>query len=167
MITTVAGNGSYGYSGDGGPATDASFSWPCGLCVDASGNLYIADQYNHRIRMVDGKTGIITTIAGKGSSGYTGDGGPATKAKLNYPTGVFVTIYGDVYIADMDNGRIRRVDGETGIITTVAGNGGHGYSGDGGPATSATLYYPPGVFTGTFYVSLPPSWGFTLVEKLY
>ena len=112
--------------------------------------LYIADEDNNRIRMVDMDTGIISTVAGTGVQGYSGDGGLATNANINDPNSVFVDTAGNIFIADEDNHRIRKVDGNTGIITTVAGNGGAGYSGDGGPATSANLYYPPGVFAGTF-----------------
>ena len=141
IITTVAGNGSAGYSGDGGPATSAQLSLPAGVAVDGSGNLYIADSGNNRIRKVSA-TGIITTVAGNGSPGYSGDGGPATSAQLNQPAGVAVDASGNLYIADSSNNRIRKVSA-TGIITTVAGNGFDGYSGDGGPATSAATQLAP------------------------
>jgi sugar lactone lactonase YvrE len=144
IITTVAGNGIRGFSGDGGPATSASLS-PIGVAVDATGNLFIADTGNHRIRRVDESTGIITTVAGNGIRGFSGDGGPATSASLNYPTGVAVDGSGNLFIADAANNRIRWVDASTGIITTVAGNGMPDYSGDGGPATSASLNGPSGV----------------------
>jgi uncharacterized protein (TIGR03437 family) len=143
IITTVAGNGTYGYSGDGGPATSAALYDPYGVAVDGAGNLYIADTGNERIRKVN-TAGIITTVAGKGTYGYSGDGGPATSAALYGPYGVAVDGAGNLYIADQGNNRIRMV-GLAGIITTVAGNGTHGYSGDGGPATSAELYAPEGV----------------------
>jgi len=155
-ITTVAGNGTLGYSGDGGPATSASLYYVWGVAVDGSGNIYIADAYNNRIRKVDAGTQTITTVAGNGSSGYSGDGGPATSAALNRPEGVAVDASGNIYIADRVNGCIRKVDAASGTITTVAGNGGVGYSGDGGPATSATLYYPPGVAldgSGNIYIA--------------
>jgi len=147
IITTVAGNGVSGFSGDGGPATAAQLSGPEGLSVDGAGNLYIADRYNHRIRRVDGVTGIITTVAGSGPSdqlggGFSGDGGPATAAKLNMPHDVVLDSAGNLYIADSVNNRTRRVDGATGMITTVAGNGVSGFSGDGGPATTAQLNFP-------------------------
>jgi sugar lactone lactonase YvrE len=145
IITTVAGNGTGGPSGDGGPATSASLVNPSGVAVDAAGNLLIADSYGNRIRRVDGTTGIITTVAGDGTFGFSGDGGPATSASLFYPASVAFDAAGNPLIADSDNNRIRRVDGTTGIITTVAGNGTVGFSGDGGPATGASLYFPAGV----------------------
>jgi uncharacterized protein (TIGR03437 family) len=140
IVTTVAGNGNWGFSGDGGPATSASFANPCGVAVDSAGNLYIADQYNNRIRKVFG--GIITTVAGGGNQGL-GDGGPATSASLNQPDGVVVDSAGNLYIADSYNRRVRKVSG--GTITTVAGNGSTGFAGDGGPATNASVYFPVGV----------------------
>jgi sugar lactone lactonase YvrE len=138
-VTTVAGNGTMGFSGDGGPATRASLDRPLGVAVDDAGNFFFADQLNHRIRRVDAVTGIITTVAGNGTPGYGGDGGPATSASLREPPGVAVDPAGNLFIADPVNHRIRRVDATTGIITTVAGNGISGFSGDGGPATSANL----------------------------
>jgi RHS repeat-associated protein len=141
IITTVAGNGDYGFSGDGGDATAASLYFPSGVAVDALGDLYIADTYNHRIRKVS--QGIITTVAGNGGLGFSGDGGDATAASLYYPSGVAVDASGDIYIADTWNHRIRKVS--QGIITTVAGNGDYGFSGDGGDATAASLYFPSGV----------------------
>jgi hypothetical protein len=137
IITTLAGNGESGYSGDGGPATEAKLSGPCGIAADLSGNIYIGDTFNNRIRKVD-TTGIITTVAGNGEYGYSGDGGPATEAKLSGPYGVAVDPSGNIYIGDTSNNRIRKVD-TTGIIATVAGNGEYGYSGDGGSATEAKL----------------------------
>ena len=106
------------------------------------GNIYIADMRNHRIRKVTVSTGIISTIAGTGTSSYSGDNGAATSATLNYPYGVGLDTAGNVYIADTHNHRIRKVTISTGIITTFAGTGTASYSGDNGPATSATLYYP-------------------------
>ena len=156
IISTVAGNGTTGLSGDGGPATEASLWNPHGVSVDASGNLYIADKSNSCIRRVDGATGIITTVAGIGTVGFSGDGGPATEARLNSPYGVLVDGPGNLLIADRSNHRIRRVDGATGIITTVAGNGTAGFSGDGGPATEASLWYPNKVsvdVSGSIYVA--------------
>ncbi|MBI6545863.1 MAG: hypothetical protein HY692_03655, partial [Cyanobacteria bacterium NC_groundwater_1444_Ag_S-0.65um_54_12] len=143
IITTVAGNGTYGYSGDGGPATSAQLGKPNSIAMDGGGNLYIADEYNNNIRKVD-TAGIITTVAGNGTLGYSGDGGLATSAQFYYIYGVAVDANGNLYIADWNNNRIRKVD-TAGIITTVAGNGTPGYSGDGGPATNAALNRPYGV----------------------
>jgi len=120
-ITTVVGTGTAGFSGDGGAATAAKINSPRGLFIDGAGNLYIADRLNHRIRKVDAD-GIITTVAGTGVQGFSGDGGPATAAQLNDPTGVAVDEAGNLYIADAENHRIRKVD-TGGIITTVAGTG--------------------------------------------
>ncbi len=140
IITTVAGNGTFGYSGDGGPATRASIANTRGVAVDASGNVFITDVYNNRIRKVDTK-GIITTAAGKGINGYSGDGGRATNASLSVPCGLAVDASGNLFIADQGNNRIREVS-TNGIITTVAGNGANGYYGNGIAATSAELNYP-------------------------
>jgi hypothetical protein len=142
-ITTVAGNGTAGFSGDGGPATSAPLAWPQGVAVDTSGNLYIADTENHRIRKV-APTGTITTVAGNGTPGFSGDGGPATQANLDRPYGLAVDGAGNLAIADSGNNRIRSVT-SAGVITTVAGNGTAGFSGDGGPATEAALYSPGSV----------------------
>jgi trimeric autotransporter adhesin len=142
IITTVVGNGSQGYSGDGGPATSAQLNQPYGVAEDSTGNLYIADRTNTRIRKVT-PAGIISTVAGDGSFGSSGDGGPATNARLYYPDGVAVDSTGNLYIADWGNNQIRKVT-PAGIISTVAGNGSRGYSGDGGPATSAQLLQPLG-----------------------
>jgi RHS repeat-associated protein len=140
VITTVAGTGTFGYSGDGGPAVNAQLRYPSGVAVDAAGNLYIADQTIQRIRKVDAN-GIITTVAGTGTYGFGGDGGLAINAKLSFPYGVTVDAVGNVYILDSNNYRIRKVD-TNGIITTVAGNGSRGYSGDGGPAVNAQIWDP-------------------------
>ena len=140
IITTVAGNGTAAYSGDGGAATNASLSYPSGVAVDAAGNLFIADRDNHCIRKVD-TNGIITTVAGNGAQGYSGDGAAATNASLSYPSAVAVDASGNLLIADTGNQRIRQVD-TNGLITTVAGNGTQGYSGDGGAATNASLNQP-------------------------
>ena len=143
IISTVAGNGTFGFSGDGGLATLAKLKEPTGLAVDLNGNLYIAELYGNRIRKVT-PNGIITTIAGTGTSGFSGDGGPAISAELYYPNAVAVDSIGNIYIADLDNERIRKVD-TLGIITTIAGNGISGYSGDGGPADTAELGFPWGI----------------------
>ena len=215
IISTVAGNGQWGFSGDGSPATEAQLYSPHGVFVDSTGDMYIADTVNNRIRKVDRATGIISTVAGNGPWGgfpeladlnstvagngpwdgfpeladldslistvagngpwdgfseltdlnslistvagngpwdgffgdgglATGDGGPATEAWLSRPRGVFVDSTGDIYIADTVNNRIRKVAVSTGIISTVAGNGQWGFSGDGGPATEARLSRPRG-----------------------
>jgi len=140
IITTVAGTGTAGYSGDGGVATNANLYLPNGVAVDSMGNLFIADTDNHRIRKVE-TNGVITTVAGTGTAGYSGDGGAATGAKLHYPSGVTVDGLGNLFIADTVNYRVRRVEAN-GIITTVAGTGTAGYSGDGGASTNAKLYLP-------------------------
>ena len=151
VITTIAGTGRRGYAGDGGPATEAQFNDADDLAVDGAGNVYVADSRNHRIRRID-THGVITTIAGTGERGYGGDGGPATDAQLS-ANDVAVDATGNVYVADSDNHRIRRIDTQ-GVITTIAGTGERGYGGDGGPATDAQLD-PSGVAadaTGNVYV---------------
>jgi len=146
IITTVAGNGTYGSgsSGDNGPAVDAQLLQPTGVTTDAAGNIYFAEFGNNRIRKVAASTGIITTVAGNGTQGYSGDNGPATSASLALPASVAVDQNGNLYIADSLNNRIRKVDGN-GVITSVAGNGVAGYAGDNGPASSAQLSLPRGV----------------------
>ncbi|HEX2232245.1 MAG TPA: hypothetical protein VHG69_02655, partial [Thermoleophilaceae bacterium] len=139
-VSTVAGTGSFGYSGDGGPGTSARLASPTDVVADAAGNVYIADFNNHRIRRVT-PGGVITTFAGTGSSGYTGDGGPALLARLDGPIGLTIDGAGNIYLADFNNHVIRRITA-AGIISTVAGNGSAGSSGDGGPATSARLDGP-------------------------
>jgi hypothetical protein len=153
-ITTVAGNGSNSFCGDGGPATQACLEYPMGLAVDAAGNLYIADVANNRVRRV-APDGTITTVAGNGTGGFCGDGGPATQACLYAPLGPFVDAAGNLYIADARNDRVRRVAPD-GTITTVAGNGTAGFCGDGGPATQACLEYPMGLAVdaaGNLYIA--------------
>jgi uncharacterized protein (TIGR03437 family) len=142
-ITTLAGNGTAGYSGDGGPAADAQLNFPEAIATDSAGNVYISDTGNGRVRKISAG-GVISSIAGNGSTGYSGDGGPATRAALNYPTGLALDAAGNLYIADSGNSRIRKVS-TTGVITTVAGSGILGYAGDGGPPASAALNYPNGV----------------------
>lgn len=162
IINTIAGNGSAGYSGDGGPATDAQLWLPSGVAVDALGNVYISDEWNNRIRKVN-TAGIITTIAGNGPTGYllggySGDGGLATAAAINFPVGITVTAGGDVIFADGGNHRVRKIN-TAGIITTVAGNGVSGYSGDGGLATLAQMQTPEGVAVdaaGVIYICDAP-----------
>jgi sugar lactone lactonase YvrE len=145
-ITTIAGTGSAGFSGDGGPALSARLDTPHGIAVDGAGNVYIADPPNHRIRKVD-TGGRITTVAGNGSSGYNGDGIPATSARLNSPKGVEIGPDGLLYIADNNNHRVRRVNAD-GTIRTVAGTGSSGFSGDGGAATAARLAEPRNIDFG-------------------
>lgn len=144
IITTVAGNGTFGYSGDGGPAIAAEWKQPGGIAVDAAGNIYIDDSGNNRIRKV--ANGVITTVAGNGTAGYAGDGGTATQAELNNPTGIAVDSSGNVYFADTGNSRVRKLVGT--IITSVAGNGTSGFNGDGGAANLAELS-PSGVAVDT------------------
>ncbi|MBX3163108.1 MAG: T9SS type A sorting domain-containing protein [Bacteroidetes bacterium] len=150
IITTIAGTGTGGFSGDGGLAISAELNYPSGVCIDATGNIYIADGYNNRIRKID-PNGIINTIAGSGAIGYgngsfSGDGGQATSATFNLPVNMVVDAIGNMFIADAENYRVRKVD-INGIISTVAGNGTAGYSGDGGQATSASLTYPIDITT--------------------
>jgi hypothetical protein len=140
-ITTVAGGDGIG---DTGPAVVAGLSTPSGVAVDTPGNVYIVDTYHHRIRRVDATSGVITTVAGSGTAGSNGDNGPATGAQLNTPTAVAIDAAGNLYIADTSNNRIRRID-TNGTITTIAGTGTPGYSGDNGPAANANLSYPQGV----------------------
>jgi RHS repeat-associated protein len=142
-ITTIAGNGSQSFTGDGGSATSASLNYPGGAAYDSQGNLYVADSFNDRIRRIS-TTGTITTVAGTGTFGFAGDGGPATSAQLASPLELAVAPDGSVYFADVDNHRVRRIATD-GTITTVAGSGTRGYGGDGGPATSALLAEPTGV----------------------
>src|SRR5262249_3762617 len=121
IITTIAGNGTIGYTGDGGPAINASFSDLYGLAVDRNGNIYICDEGNSVIRKVDA-AGIITTVAGNGTAGFSGDGGPATSASLNFPYAVLPDTNGNFYIGDFSNNRVRKVSANQ-IIRTFAGNG--------------------------------------------
>ncbi len=140
IITTIAGDGTHITGGDGLPATLAQIKDPLGLAVDKKGNIFISDGLSSVIRKID-TNGIINTIAGNGSIGYSGNGGPATDAQFNSPRGVCCDKNGNVYIADFANNSIRKVD-TAGIITTIAGNGIAGFRGDGGLATNAQLRYP-------------------------
>jgi hypothetical protein len=158
IITTVAGDGGEDFSGDGVAATNTSLSSPNGVAFDASGNWYIADSANERVRKVD-VNGTITTVAGNGNNAnagnYSGDGGAATNATLAYPFGVGLDLLGNLYVADAVNNRIRRVD-TNGIIATVAGNGTATFAGDNGAATNASLNYPEGVYLdglGNLYIA--------------
>ncbi len=144
-IYTVAGSGTLGYSGDGNLAVTAQLSYPHAIAVDNSGALYIADTYNDRIRKVN-PNGIITTIAGTGVSGFSGDGGPAVSAQVNYVLGIAVDQNNNIYISDNGNNRIRKIN-PAGIITTIAGTGIPNFSGDGGPANLAEINSPYGITT--------------------
>lgn len=140
VITTVAGTGNRGFSGDGGPALAADLSRPQSVVVDAQGNVYFSDSDNHEIRRVDSQ-GTITSFAGTGAVGYTGDGGPASAATMADPNGLVLDALGNLYFVDDELNLVRRV-GRDGIITTVAGTGEMGFSGDGGPASAAQLSTP-------------------------
>ena len=152
-ISTIAGNGTSGYSGDGGPATQASIASPQGVFADSVGNVYIADTFNCVIRMVD-TSGVIHTVAGNHTCGFSGDGGPATSAELLDPLAVVADGDGSLYIADTSNSRVRKLDA-SGVISTYAGNGSGGNAGNGGPATSAGIGAPSGLVLrqGSLYVS--------------
>ena len=141
-IQTVVGTGEEGYAGDGGPALDASIGEAYGCAFDTGGNLYICDGRTHTVRRIDKNTQVITTVAGTGEAGYSGDGGPATEATMNNLYSLTVDTNGDIYIVDRFNAVIRKVEAATGIITTVAGTGEPGYSGDGGPGPQAQMREP-------------------------
>ncbi|TAJ07508.1 MAG: hypothetical protein EPO61_12890 [Nitrospirae bacterium] len=136
------------FEGDGGPATKATLNFPSAVALDRQGNLYIADTMNHRVRRVDAVTGIITTVAGTGQHRCSGDGGLAAAAALNEPSALVVDDQGNLFIADQSNNRVRRVDVQTGVITTIAGTGQAAYTGDGGPATDSGLAGPSGLALG-------------------
>ncbi len=154
VISTIAGTGISGFSGDGGSAKLAKISFPTGVVVDSSGNVVFSDTGNNRIRRIS-TAGVITTIAGTGAAGFSGDGGPATSAKINNPRGLRFDGQGRLFLADSSNNRIRRINLQ-GIIVTVAGNGNPGHTGDGGPATGATLRSPEDVVfdgAGNYYIA--------------
>lgn len=157
VITSVAGTGQQGFAGDGGPALQAKLDQPFHLVFDAAGNLFFSDTGNHRVRRIDAKTGVITTVAGNGQKGFGGDGGPATDAMLNEPYGLAVSGGGVLFIADRLNACVRRVQPKSGVIDTVAGVGGKpGYAGDGGRAKDALLREPNGVAwtsSGMLYIA--------------
>ena len=156
IITTVAGNGVQGFAGDGGLATSAELDSPAGLALDAAGDLYIADSHNQRVREVNAATGITATIAGTGAAGFSGDGGMATAARLDLPTALALDTAGNLYVADTNNHRVRRIAAATGAITTVAGNGVEAFTGDNGPATSASIDSPNGLAldaAGNLYIA--------------
>lgn len=155
VITTIAGNGTPGFGGDGGPATSALIYRPWGIALDDSENVYIGDYANHMVRKVNSSTGIITRLAGLPVPGYSGDGGPATAAKLYFPHGVASDNAGNIYVADEANHVIRKITKSTGIITTVAGDGGGYYGSDGVQATSTGLNEPQDIAlddSGNIYI---------------
>ncbi|MFI4948374.1 MAG: hypothetical protein ACHQC9_06200 [Alphaproteobacteria bacterium] len=145
IITTAVGTGDKGFAGDGGPATAALLNGPFDVAFDGAGNLYFSDTFNCRIRRVDARSGVISTVAGNGEKGYSGDDGPATAAALNEPYGIAIDRGGNIFLADRLNRRVRRIDAATGIITTLAGTGEAKYSGDDGPAARAGLAEPNGL----------------------
>lgn len=160
IISTVAGNGTFGYTGDGGPATSAELKKGSGdIVFDASNNMYFCDVNSHTIRKVN-SSGIISTIAGDGTLGAAGDGGAATAARLYMPLGLAIDAAGNLYIGDSRNHKIRKIDAASGVITTIAGTGTVASTGDGGAATAADLQYPAGVAldaSGNIYFSEYPS----------
>jgi len=154
IIDTVAGNGLAGFSGDEGLALEARLNHPCGLAIDSKGNLLIADLWNNRIRRVD-PTGVITTVAGTGQSGFSGNGGPAKNARLSHPYGIAVAEDGSMWIAERGGNRLRKVRSD-GIIVSIAGQDIAGYQGDAGPAARASLNRPCGIAldkAGNLYVA--------------
>ena len=154
VISTVAGNGTPGYGGDGGAATSAQLNWPVSVAVDSAGNIYIADFNNNVVRKVS-TGGTISTVAGSGAAGYAGDGGPATASQLNGPASVALDPAGNLFIADSGNHRVRKIN-PAGTISTLAGNGILGDSGDGGPASQSQIASPAGVATdsvGNIYIA--------------
>jgi sugar lactone lactonase YvrE len=138
-ISVIAGNGSHGYSGDGGPATEAEFNAPVSVSFDSHGNMYVADANVDVVREISASTGYISTIAGTGTGGYSGDGLAATSAKLNTPNAAAVDSSGNVYIMDSNNCRVRLVTASSGDISTFTGTGRETYSGDGGTASDASI----------------------------
>jgi sugar lactone lactonase YvrE len=166
IITTVAGKGTYGYSGDGGPATKATLNGPIGVFADPAGHIYIADSSNYVVREVDTK-GIIHTVAGNGVAGFSGDGGPAIQASLSYPFSVVADGKGNFYIADINNARVRIVN-SAGTINTYAGNGMYGNTGSGGQATSATIGGPSGLLIGEgkLYITAIDIWAVDLATQV-
>jgi sugar lactone lactonase YvrE len=144
-ITTAVGTGDKGFAGDGGPANKALLNGPFDVAFDSAGNLYFSDTFNNRIRRVDARSGVISTVGGNGEEGFGGDGGPATRAAFNQPYGIAIDRAGNIFIADRLNRRVRRIDAVSGIITTLAGTGDAAYGGDDGPAAKAGLAEPNGL----------------------
>lgn len=157
LIQAVAGRGTNRYTGDGGPAMSADLENPGSLALDSGGNLFIVEAGDDRVRRVDARTKLISTFAGTGAQGFSGDGGPAPNARLYGPRGVAVDREGNVFIADAFNRRIRRIDAGTGLISTVAGTGAPGLGGNGGPAASAELFEP-------LYVVVDPAGNLYFIE---
>ena len=166
IITTVVGNGMGGFAGDGGQATDAKLFTPSGVSVDRFGNIYVADLNNNRIRKIDATSGIISTIAGTGVAGYTGDHGLAINAQIDEPGQAVADSYGNVYFTESGNSILRKVDVSTGIITTIAGNGIVGYSGDNGPAISSQLSKPYGLFIDSLNNIFIDEWGNGTIRRI-
>jgi DNA-binding beta-propeller fold protein YncE len=150
-MTTVAGNGQMVFDGGGKPATKTSMTSPLAVCVEKTGKLLVTDSGDHVVYRIDLTTGVLTVLTGDGRPGFTGDGGPASKARVDQPTGLALDKAGNVYLVDWNNNRVRRIDAKTGVITTAVGNGekdvhGEGlFAGDGGPADKASLYVPGGI----------------------
>ena len=142
IIQTILGNGEEGWDGDGGPALDAACQLPYACEFDSQGNMIVCMGRQHRIRRMDARTGIITLVAGTGEGGYSGDGGPALEAVINQPYGLAVDGNGDMYFSQRFDPAVRKIDGRTGIVSTVAGTGESGYSGDGGHGNEAMLREP-------------------------
>jgi sugar lactone lactonase YvrE len=167
IISTVAGTGNAGYSGDGAAATSATLSIPYDLAFDSSYNLYVADLGNAAVRKIAVSTGIISTVAGTGTAGYTGDGSAATSATLSGPKGLSFDSSDNLYICDLSNSVVRKVSASTGVISTIAGNGTRGYSGNGGQATKAKLFNPTGVaINSAGYIYIADS-GNNVVRVIY
>jgi len=165
ILTVSAGNGIRGFSGDGGPAVNASLNLPVRVAVDSAGNIFIADSQNHRIRKVDAQ-GVITTVAGNGTRGFSGDGGLATQAALNLPDGVAVDATGNIYISDTLNQRVRKIS-PNGVINTIAGTGAFGFGGDGGPAVNAVFRNPRDLNfdgVGNLYIGDPGNHRIRLID---
>src|SRR5262249_55226723 len=139
LITTIAGTGVAGTAGIGGNSVNAQLTRPTSIAVDPSSNIYIADTENNRVVRIDGATSTLRLVAGTGAAASTGDGGPAVQASLNDPRGRAVDAAGNLFVVEFQGNRVRRIDAATGIITTVAGTGTAGFSGDGGPAVNAQI----------------------------